>query len=75
MPYYKNEVISYHVDIITGKYLQSFLKIIDRKMQVIKNKFQQQKEEVMTSIDRLLIEYKSLENKPKTYRKHLEYIF
>ena len=73
--FYENEVISYHVDVISEKYLLSYLKIIDREMQAIKHKLQQQKQDVMLSIDRLLIECKSLEKKPNTYRKHLEYLF
>jgi len=73
--FYDKEVISYHVDVIQEKYLSSYLKIIDREMQAVKEILEQQKDKVLLSIDKLVSDCKSLKNKPDTYRKHLEYDF
>jgi hypothetical protein len=71
--FYDNEVISYHIDVISEKYLPSYLRIIDREMLVIKRILQQEKPAVVHSIGKILAECIGLEEKPKTYRKHLEY--
>lgn len=73
--FYDNEVISYHIDVISEKYLPFYLKLIDREMLKIKEVLQQQKQNVMCSIDKIITECRSIENKPKTYRKYLEYEF
>lgn len=73
--FYENEVISYHMDVVSEKYLPSYLGIIDREMLVIKQILQQEKPNVMHSIGKIVAECMGLEEKPKTYRKHLEYEF
>jgi len=73
--YYENEVISYHIDVISEKYLPTYLKIIEKEISAIKQILLQQKQDVKHSIDRLIVECMSLEKKPRTYRKYLEYPF
>lgn len=73
--FYDNEVISYHMDIVSEKYLSSYLKTIDLEMGTIKQILQRQKPAVMKTIDKIIAECMGLEKKPKTYRKHLEYEF
>jgi len=73
--FHDDEVISYHMDVISEKYLSSYLKIIDREMLAIKKMLEQQKDKVRLSIDKIVKECKSLKKKPETYRKHLEYDF
>lgn len=70
-----NEVISYHLDIITEKFLPDYVQLIDEEMSKIKGALQQQKPSVMRSIDKIVAEISSLETKPTNYRKHLEYKF
>jgi len=72
--FYENEVISYHIDIITEKYLPTYLDLVNDEMNVIRYKLLQQKEDVIATIDRLLIEC-NLEKKQKTYRTQLEFRF
>jgi hypothetical protein len=71
--FYNNEVISYHMDVISEEYLSSYLRIIDREMLVIEQILQQEKPTVVRSIGKIIAECMGLEEKPKTYRKHLEY--
>ena len=73
--FYYNEVISYHMDIISENYLLDFLKIIEIEMTEIQNVLQKQKKVVMQSIDQIVAECLSLGKKPNTYRKYLEYPF
>jgi hypothetical protein len=73
--FYDKEVISYHVDVISEKYLPAYLKLIDQEMLKIKRVLQQQKQGVMRSIDKIVAEFASLEKKPTNYRKQLEYNF
>jgi hypothetical protein len=73
--FYNNEVISYHMDIISENYLLDFLKIIEIEMTKIQNVLQKQKKVVVQSIDQIVAECLSLEKKPDTYRKFLEYPF
>jgi hypothetical protein len=71
--FYDNEVINYHVDVISEEYLPSYLKIIDREMLTIKNLLQKQKKGVLLSINKIIEECRSLKKKPKAYRKYLEF--
>jgi len=71
--FYDNEVISYHIDIISEKYLQLYLKIIDREMAAIKKSLQLHKDIVVSSVDKMVEECLSLKDKPDTYRTYLEY--
>jgi hypothetical protein len=73
--FYYNEIISYHMDIINEDYLSDFLNIIETEMTQIKNVLQKQKPVVKQSISRIIAECLSLEKKPSTYRKWLEYPF
>jgi hypothetical protein len=73
--FYNNEVISYHIDVITEKYLPSYLKMIESEMTIIKNVLQEQKQVVIRSVDKIITECKSLEKTAKNYRGNLEYIF
>ena len=73
--FYDGEVISYHIDIITEKYLPAFLELIEKEVSSIKEKFIEQKHDVINTVNRLLVECKSLEKTPKSYRKYLEYPF
>jgi hypothetical protein len=73
--FYDNEVISYHLDVISESYLPSYLDLIDREMQVVKQVIQQHKPAVINSITRIVAECMGLKEKPATYRKHLEYQF
>ncbi len=73
---YEGEVISYHIDIITEKYLVAYLKLIENEMQEIKKVLNQNKQIVMRSVDKIVGECQNLENQSaKTLRKHLEYQF
>ncbi|MGA7677310.1 MAG: hypothetical protein WCA51_02920 [Dehalococcoidia bacterium] len=71
--FYHNEVINYHVDVISEEYLQSYLNIIDREMLTIKKLLQKQKKDVLLSIYKIIEECKGLKKTPKTYRKYLEF--
>ena len=73
--FYDNEVISYHIDVVTERYLPSYLKLIDREMQAIKQIMEQEKSNVIHSVSRITAECIGLKDKPRTYRKHLEYEF
>jgi hypothetical protein len=73
--FYENEVISYHVDIITEKYLPTYIQMIEKEISEIKNIISSKKRDVKNSVNKLIVECKSLETKPKSYRKYLEYTF
>jgi len=73
--FYENEVISYHIDIITEKYLPTYIKNIENEITEIRKILRQKKQDVKLSVGRLMLECRSLETKPKTYRKYLEYPF
>ena len=73
--FYDNEIISYHMDIISEKYLQPYLKMIDHEMAAIKKTLEQHKDIVLFSVDKMVEDCQSLKEKPDTYRKHLEYQF
>ena len=73
--FYDNEVISYTMDIISEKYLPSYLKLIDEEVDTIKHIMEQEKSTVTDSISRIVAECIGLKDKPRTYRKHLEYEF
>ena len=61
--------------IITEKYLPTYLNLIEEEISKIKEIFIQHKQDVIQTVNRLLVECRSLESKPKTYRKYLEYPF
>jgi hypothetical protein len=69
----ENEVISYHIDIITEKYLPSYIKLIESEMAFIEEVLQQKKTGVLRSVDKIIGECQSLEKRPNTLRKQLEY--
>lgn len=71
--FYHNEVINYHVDVISEEYLPSYLKIIDREMLTIKKLLQKEKKDVLSSIHKIIKECKGLKKTPRTYRKYLEF--
>jgi len=73
--FYENEVISYHIDVITEKYLPTYIKNIENEISEIKKVLRQKRQYLKLSVDRLMQECRSLETKPKTYRKYLEYPF
>ena len=73
--FYYDEVTSYHVDIISEGYLPEFLKIIEIEMTKIKDVLKEEKKIVMQSTDQIVAECLSLEKKPNTYRRYLEYPF
>jgi len=73
--FYNDEVISYHIDIITEKYLPKYIKLIEKEISDIKDILIQHKQDVKHSVSRLMVECKSLEKPPKTSRKYLEYQF
>jgi hypothetical protein len=70
--HYYEEVISYHIDVISEDYLPYFLNIIDLEMNTIKKKLQQQKEKVLLSIKKGIEECANDKNQLKTFRKILE---
>ncbi len=67
--FYDKEVINYHVDVISEKYLPSYLKLIDQEMITIKQVLQQQKHDVMRSIDKIAAEFGNIDKKPNNCRK------
>jgi hypothetical protein len=69
------EIISYHIDVISEKYLPRYLEMIAREMQAVKKILEQEKDIVLLSIDRIVEECKALKEKPDTYRKYLEFQF
>lgn len=71
--FYDGAVISYHLDIITEQFLPNYLELIEKEMADVKHKLVQHKQKVLQTVNRILVECRSLESKPKTYRKHLEY--
>lgn len=73
--HYNDEVISYHVDIITEKHLPKYLETVEKEILGIKQALTQYKQEVINSVSRLILECKSLEKPPKSLRKYLEYHF
>jgi hypothetical protein len=73
--FYEKEVISYHIDVITEKYLPSFIKIVETEMNDFKNKIQNDRSFVLRTVGRLVAECTSLGRKTVSYRKHLEYLF
>lgn len=71
--FYDNDVISYHMDVISEKYLPSYLNVVDREMLRVKRMLQRQKQEVLLSIDKIAQDCKALKKKPKSCRKYLEF--
>ena len=67
------EIISYHIDVISAKYLSRYLEMIACEMQAVKKILEQEKDIVLLSIDKIVEECKSLKNKPESYRKYLEF--
>lgn len=70
--FYDNEVIYYHLDVITESFIPQYLKLIEKEMEEVKQKFLEQKKEIIYSVNKTMMECKGLENKPSSYRKHLE---
>jgi len=68
-----NSVISYHLDIISEKHIPEYLQIIDREMLTIKETLNQRKVEILPSVSKILQECRGLRQKPRTYRKYLEF--
>jgi hypothetical protein len=68
-----NKVEMYQIDVITEKYLPSYLKIIDAEMQMVKKVFQRQRHDVLLSIEKIVQEAKKLGKKQKSYRECLEF--
>lgn len=73
--YYSREVNSYHIDVISEKYLSDYLKIINREMLAVKKILEQEKDSVLLSVDKIVEECRSLKVKPDTYREYLEFKF
>jgi len=70
--FYHNKVIYYHLDVITEAFLPRYLEIIEKEMEHVKKTFLEQKKEIISSVNKTVIECKSLDNKPSSYRKYLE---
>jgi len=70
--FYHNRVIYYHLDVITEAFLPQYLEIIEKEMVHVKKKFIEQKKEILYSVNKTMMECKSLDNKPTSYRKYLE---
>jgi len=73
--YYDKEVISYHIDIITEKYLENYVKMIEKEVTSIKEAIKQEKRIVRRSIDKIIGECQGLDKQPDELRKHMEYKF
>jgi hypothetical protein len=72
---YDNEVISYHIDVITEAYLPSFLALVEKEMASVRQLIQRQKNDVIQSTHKIVLEVNKLEKKPTNYRKQLGYDF
>ena len=70
-----NEVISYHIDVISEKYLPSYLRMIDREMITIKKMLQRRKQKVLLSVSKIVEECKEQKKKSESYRRYLEFEF
>jgi hypothetical protein len=73
--YYDNEVISYHIDVITEAYLPTFLELVEKEMIIVKQTLQRQKNDVMQSIHKITSEIGHSDKKATNYRKQLGYPF
>lgn len=73
--YYDNEVISYHLDVITEQYLPTYLKLVESEMQKTNQVLSKESKNIKRSLDKIVAECLSLDKKPKTYRQHLEFQF
>ena len=73
--FYDNEVISYHIDVVTESYLPTFLELIEKEMTKIKQVMKQRKPEVMKSIHKIVAEVGNPDKKITNYRKQLSYPF
>jgi hypothetical protein len=73
--FYDKEVISYHIDVITEKYLPSFIKIVEAEMSDFQTKMQNNQSFMVGTVDRLVAECTSLGRKTVSFRKNLEYLF
>lgn len=73
--FYDKEVISYHIDVITEKYLPDYLRLIDQEMSNVKLTLQQQKSDVMRSIEKMIAKFDNIDKSTIGLRKHLEYKF
>jgi hypothetical protein len=69
---YHNEVISYHIDVISYDYLPDFLKIMDSEMDIIRRALQKQKQKVMLSMKRIVEECNIHKDQPRTFRNIME---
>jgi len=68
-----NEVETYQIDVITEEYLSDYLDIIDTEVEEIKKIFQSKKENVLSSIAKILEMARGIKEKPKSYREYLEF--
>lgn len=70
-----NEVISYHMDVISEEYLPSYLRMINGEMEAIRKTLQRRRQKVLLSINRIVRECKGLKTKPESWRRYLEFEF
>jgi hypothetical protein len=70
-----NEILSYHIDVISQAGLKSYLETIDREMMRICRTLKQRKREVLLSTRKIAEQCKRQKIKPKTYRGFLEHKF
>jgi hypothetical protein len=68
-----DSVEQYQIDVITEKYLPSYLKMVERETGKARSVFRRKKKEVWRSIARIVADIKRLKRKPKSFRKYLEY--
>ena len=67
-----NQVETYQIDVITEEYLGDYLEIIGSEMKKIKKVLQRKRNEVLTSIKKIINGTKMLKGKRKSYREYLE---
>jgi hypothetical protein len=71
--HYYQDVISYQIDVISEKYLPSYLSIINHETSIIRKRLQRQKPKLQISMDKIVEDCKALKTKPKSYREYLEF--
>lgn len=72
-PSYKNETETYQIDVIVGSYLPKYLRMIEAEVDKISKVFQQKKDLVLISIQKIIEDIKEAEVESKLYRKYLEF--
>jgi len=70
---HREEVETYHIDVLTEDYLPVYLKMLDSEIEQVKKTLKRKRGEVLLSIDKIVANVRGVNEIPKSYREYLEY--